>query len=246
MIKVYDEDYKESFLKGLKVLTGIPYKKLEEYADKNNLFNILEHPNTIGPSKQQYEKISLLNEFITTYRLLKMQETSIKITLSSSAAAGEYFSSLLSGVKDREKFMVAYLDNANNIIETRIATEGGVGEAVVYPRDILKAALDCDCRSIVLAHNHPGGTQKASKQDIDVTEKLVSIFTPLEISVLDHIIVTNSTYYSMAEKGIMPSSCTTKADYTPVKLEKEAFAVENNMNYEKDAVGEEDEEWQIC
>lgn len=242
--KKYDEKYAENFLKGIKTLTGIPYKKLEKYADGNNLFNILEHPQTIDPNKPQLEKISLLNEFISTYRLLKMQEEENKITLNSSAKAGEYFSSMLCGTKDKEKFMVAFLDNGNNIIETRTISEGSLGEAVVYPRNVLKAALDCDCKSMVFSHNHPGGSLTASQSDIDLTERLVSVFAPLDIGVLDHIIVANSKYYSMAESGRMPDKNLDKVSYQPMNLGKEPSAKEDLIEFEKGIESEVDEEWE--
>ena len=74
MKKNYDEAYASSFIKGINKLTGISESKLKKYATENNLFNVLEHPNIIDPSKPQLEKINLLNEFISTYKLLKMQK----------------------------------------------------------------------------------------------------------------------------------------------------------------------------
>ena len=176
MKKNYDEAYASSFIKGITCLTGIAESKLKKYASENNLFNVLEHPNTIDPNKQQLEKIHVLNEFISTYRLLKLQENENKLAFNSSKVAGEYFASLLGGIKDREKFMAAFLDTGNNIIETRTFSEGSIAEAVVYPREILKAALDCDCKSIILAHNHPGGSLSPSIQDRELTQRLMSIF----------------------------------------------------------------------
>lgn len=245
MIKKYDENYTENFLKGITTITGIPYKRLEKYADENNIFNILEHPKTIGPNEKQLEKIVLLNEFISSYRLLKIQEEQAKITLNSSSKAGEYFSSILSGIKDREKFIAAFLDSGNHIIETRIMSEGSIGEAVVYPRDILKAALDCDCKAIILSHNHPGGSLKASKQDIDITERMVSIFTPLEINILDHIIVADSKYSSMAEQGKMPEGNIEKASYQPINLSREGVIGEGVSEFENSIKCEVVEEWEL-
>ncbi len=204
MKKGYDEDHTSSFIKGITRLTGIAETKLKKYAAENNLFNVLEHPNTIDPNKQQLEKIYVLNEFISTYRLLKLQENENKLVFNSSKVAGEYFVSLLGGIKDREKFMAAFLDTCNNIIETRTFSEGSIGEAPVYPRMILKAALDCDCKAIILAHNHPGGSLSPSIQDRDLTERLLAIFVPLQIDVLDHIIVADTKYCSMMEQGTLP------------------------------------------
>jgi DNA repair protein RadC len=259
--KKYDETYASSFIKGLTRLTGISESKLKKYAAENNLFNVLEHPNIIEPNKQQLEKIHVLNEFISTYKLLKLQEKENKIVLNSSTVAGEYFVSLLGGIKDREKFMAAFLDSGNNIIETRTLSEGSIGEAVVYPRMVLKAALDCDCKSIILAHNHPGGSLTPSIQDRDITERLVSIFAPLQISVVDHIIVANINYHSMAERGSIPQPSPKSVSYNAMPLSDIKNVKEETMDFnadmsEKDDIdldnidfleqdGEEEDEWEI-
>lgn len=70
--------------------------------------------------------MGLLNEFISSYNLLKIYESDEKLKLNSSTVAGQYFLALLSGMKDRERFMVAFLDNGNNVIETKTMMEGGV------------------------------------------------------------------------------------------------------------------------
>ena len=67
----------------------------------------------------------------------------------------------------------------------RTMTEDSVGTACVYPRDVLKHTIAADCAGILLSHNHPGGSTKPSKEDIALTQKLVDIFGPLEINVLD-------------------------------------------------------------
>ena len=242
MKKNYDEVYAQSFIKGLTTLIGLPERKLKKYASENNLFNVLEHPNTIAPSDQQLEKINLLNEFLSTYKILKMQEQETKICLNSSLKAGEYFASMLGGVKNKEKFLVAFLDSSNSVIETRTMSEGTIGEAVVYPRDVLKAALDCDCKSIAISHNHPGNSLNPSLQDIDLTERLVSIFTPLNINVLDHIIVANSTYHSMAETGKMPGPSSSKVSYDSLKLtSKNEIKEEERMDEQELDIVEENE-----
>ncbi|SHH68609.1 JAB domain-containing protein [Desulfosporosinus lacus] len=233
MKRNYDKEYASSFIKGLSRLTGISESKLKKYALENNLFNVLEHPRTIDPNKQQLEKIYILNEFISVYRLLKLQEHTSKLSFTSSKVAGDYFTALLGGIKDREKFMAAFLDNGHNIIEVRTFSEGSIAEAVVYPRAILQAALDCDCRAILLAHNHPGGSMSPSIQDRDITQRLISIFTPLQISVLDHIIVAGTTYHSMMEHGTLPQ---TSSDicYNAIFLDDRKAAEENETDFRVD------------
>lgn len=247
----YCEHFKINFIDSIATLTGLSRRKLLSYATSNNLFNILEHPYTIEPNKHQLEKINILNEFIVAYKLLKFQENDTKVQLDSSAKAGEYFKSILSGIKDQEKFLAAFLDNGNNVIETRLFAEGNIGEAIVYPRNILKAALDCDCRSLILAHNHPGGSLMPSKRDIEFTENILSIFEPLHIKLLDHIIVADTKYYSISEKSVLLNKV--NANYDPVTFtdhEKKKGVKEASQQFYADTEigeidGEEECEWEI-
>jgi len=251
--------HSDSLIKGIKTLTGISERRLQKYAAENNIFNILEHPQTIEPNKQQLEKISQLNEFISTYNILKMYEQDNRITLNSSSVAGQYFQSMIGGVKEKERFVVAFLDCGNNLIESKVMSEGSISEAVVYPRDILKAAIACDCKSMILAHNHPGGSQKPSDQDIELTKKLCAIFTPLDIKVLDHVIVAGTKFTSMAESGYMPDGRGIQPNYDPIPLSIDssvvekgaAFSVENESDSnDKDELlkcshESEAEEWEL-
>jgi|SRR5690554_873033 len=218
----------EKFLKGLTSLTGLPYKKLQQYVKTNNPFNILEHPHIMEPNEKQLEKIGLLNEFIASYNILKVYEKDDKIILNSSTTSGQYFLALLGGMKDKERFMVSFLDSSNNIIETKIMSEGSIGQAPVYPREILKYALACDCNAIILAHNHPGGSQNFSMEDKTLTQRIVDIFHPLEIKVLDHIVVAGTSYTSMAEKGLLPNQCKDVANYDAIILDGASLKEKQN------------------
>jgi DNA repair protein RadC len=233
----------EKFIKGLTSLTGIPLKKVQEYAKQNNPFNILEHPYTIGPNIKQLEKIELLNEFISAYKLLKFFEKENEIRLTSSTAAGEYFTALLGGKKDREEFLAAFLAADSSIIELSVVSKGTVSEAMVYPREILKKALNCDCRKIIIAHNHPGGINKPSLTDIEVTQKLVDIFHPIDIKIVDHIIVSGVGYISFAEKAYIPDNICNVANYLPIKLEEETICEDEQDVFRGKEI--ENDEWEI-
>ena len=210
--------YTDDFFRSLNKLTGIPMNKIKTYAKENNPFNILEHPGVVEPNDKQLEKISKLNEFIASYNVLKMDLENEKITFRSPDESGRYFASILGGMKDKERFLVAFLDNSNSIIELKTISEGSTNMAVVYPRDILKMAMANDCTSILLSHNHPGGSLKASKEDLALTQRIVDIFKPLDIRILDHIIVGGYSYSSMAENSILPTDKLSVANYDPIKL----------------------------
>lgn len=235
-----NKPHTESFLKGLTTLTGLSMRKVKEYAKDNSPFNILEHPRIIDPNEKQLQKIGLLNEFIASYNLLKSHESENKIKISSPEQAGAYFLPLLSGKKDKEKFMVAFLDAENNIIHSSVVSEGTVSQTIVYPREILKQALACDCKSMIITHNHPGGAIMPSAEDKSITQRLVDIFHPLEIRIHDHIIVADTKYTSMTEKGYMPKDVQAKASYEAFKVVE--VKNEEEIHYSIDI---EEGEWEI-
>ncbi|QUH31097.1 JAB domain-containing protein [Vallitalea guaymasensis] len=208
----------EIFIKSLNALTGISLKKIKNYSKGNTPFNILEHPMVVEPNEKQLTKINMLNEFISSYKVLRMKEEQEQIRFGCPSESGEYFLSLLGGMKDRERFMIAFLDNNNHIIETRVVSEGTVDMAAVYPRDILKIAIANDCSGMILSHNHPGKSLIFSREDIEITQKMVDIFHPLNIRVLDHIVVGGNQYSSLAEKGCLPNMPLNKARYEPIPL----------------------------
>ncbi len=212
------ELYTDSFFKSLNKLTGIPMSKIKDYARDNNPFNILDHPMVVEPSDRQLEKIGKLKEFLASYNVLKMTQDSEKIRFTSPKDAGAYFSSLLNNMKDKERVLIAFLDNSNSIIEVKTISEGSTNMSVVYPRDILKMALANDCSNIMMAHNHPGGSTRPSQEDIDLTQRIVNIFKPLDINVIDHIIVGGYSFSSMAENGTLPSKSMDLANYKPMNL----------------------------
>ena len=242
-----DLRYTSSFLKGLTKLTGLSLRKVQQYAKDNNPFNILEHPKVLDLNDKQLEKIGLLNEFISSYNLLKQHESENKITLDSSSKSGQFFQSILGGMKDRERFIIAFLDSSNNVIEAKTMSEGTIGQAAVFPREILKAAIACDCKSMILAHNHPGLSLNPSTEDRMLTQRIVDIFHPLEINVLDHIIVGGASYTSMAEKGYLPDSTKNRANYEPVILDKQTAVkeIDRDIEYENQPELDYEEELEL-
>lgn len=236
--------YKDSFYQGLNKLTGIPISKIKNYAKENNPFNIFEHPQVVEPSEKQLEKLGKLKEFIASYDVLKMQQESEKIQFTSPTDVGRYFASLLGGMKDKERVLIAFLDNSNSIIETKVVSEGTTNMSVVYPRDILKMALANDCSNIMMAHNHPGGSTSPSPDDMNLTQRMVNIFKPLDINVLDHIIVGGYSFSSMAQNGTLPRDAKRAAIYKAIDVKDTNERVEK-YEIHKDELSLEDEELEM-
>lgn len=222
--------YKDKFIESLSLLTGIAKEKIEDYAKENNPFNILEHPTILEPTKRQYEKIATINEFLATYGILQKHQDENKVRFTSPQDVADYFIPILGKVKDREKFMTAFLNTKNKIIEVRTISEGTINASLVDFRKMLKQALANSCSSIMLCHNHPSGETQPSLEDISTTQRIVDIFGPLGIKVHDHVIVGDNTYTSLKEKGIMPSD-RYSADYQPSNV---AGIKENNDDFCED------------
>ncbi len=105
--------------------------------------------------------------------------------------------------KQYEEFWILLLDRANSIIKKINISAGGISGTIADPKKIFKLALENNCSSIILAHNHPSDNLKPSHQDIKLTKKIVDAGKILEINVLDHIIVGSDNYFSFADETMI-------------------------------------------
>lgn len=143
--------------------------------------------------------LTMIPELSRKYMLMKQGK---KPVLDSSVKAGQYISKLFIG-KNYEAFYVCCLNSQNQLNYAALVHEGTINEAPVYPRIIVETALRYQANSVILAHNHPGGSLKPSTADIDVTRKISEALKTISIKVVDHIIVSGSNYYSFAENGLI-------------------------------------------
>jgi DNA repair protein RadC len=101
---------------------------------------------------------------------------------------------------DKEQFRLLFLDKRNRLIADEVQQIGTVDHTPVYPREVIKRALELSATAIILVHNHPSGDPSPSQADIQMTRAIVDIATPLGISVHDHIIVGRGGHASL--KGL--------------------------------------------
>ncbi len=125
-----------------------------------------------------------------------------KQVITNSSEIASFLQSRL-GDHQHEVFGVLFLNRANKINHFEIVSEGGITGTVADPRIILKKALEEKAVSIVLCHNHPSGSLKPSRSDEELTFKIREAARFLDIKVLDHIIVSESGYYSFADEGLL-------------------------------------------
>ena len=132
----------------------------------------------------------------------KPAEAPKELTIRSSTQAYKMFKEVMgSEVHERELFLVAYLNRANKVLWTEIVHIGGITGTLVDVRLILKKALVGNCTSIIIAHNHPSGSNNPSDNDRRQTRSLKDACRFLDIQLLDHIIVCENGYYSFADNG---------------------------------------------
>ena len=104
---------------------------------------------------------------------------------------------------DIEQFRILFLDKKNQLIADEVQQEGTVDHTPVYPREVVKRALELGASAIVLVHNHPSGDPTPSMADIDMTKRIADAGQRLSVAVHDHVIVGRKGHFSFRANGLM-------------------------------------------
>lgn len=102
-----------------------------------------------------------------------------------------------------EEFWAIFLNNSNKVIYTSQLTQGGISQSIVDVRILFKTALEHFSTGVIIAHNHPSGSLKPSKEDINITQKVKEAGKVLSVQLLDHIIITQHSYFSFSDAGLL-------------------------------------------
>lgn len=102
-----------------------------------------------------------------------------------------------------EEFWIILLNRANAVIDQRMISKGGVSGTVVDPKIIFNEALKMKASGIIVSHNHPSNNPRPSESDLQLTKKLREGGKLMEISLLDHIIIAGTSFYSFADEGVL-------------------------------------------
>jgi DNA repair protein RadC len=138
---------------------------------------------------------------VSTQRLIK-SEISDQPVIQSWSALMDYCK-LAMGNKKIEEFRVLFLNHRHALIADEVMQRGTINHTPVYPREIIKRALELAAASIILLHNHPSGDPTPSKADIDITTKIIDAAATVNITVHDHVIITETGHYSFKSFGLM-------------------------------------------
>ena len=105
------------------------------------------------------------------------------------------------GALSYEKMVMLTLNTQYKVVGCFEVARGTVDEAAIYPREIATRALLTNAKAVIIAHNHPSGTKSPSRADVNVTKKIKDVLEMLDIELLDHVIITGSSHYSLAGNG---------------------------------------------
>jgi len=182
---------------------ALAHRMLMEYGTLHDLLEA--HPRDIARRcKVSLNTATLISLCVPLARRYMNRKWGERPVLNSSFKAGEYAMTLFAG-RIYEAFFAICLDSQNRVNHAALVHEGTINEAPVYPRLIVETALRHKASSVILAHNHPGGSLKPSVADIEVTKKIYAALKSISINVVDHIIVAGQSYTSFAEQGLIES-----------------------------------------
>ncbi len=157
----------------------------------------LEKINGLGPAK--------IAQLLASIELAKRQlheETVGRIIINGPTDVIDYLSLSMSGLKE-EVFKVLYLNSANEILSAETLFKGTINQSAVYPREVIRRALELSSTGVIFVHNHPSGNLKPSRSDIALNKKLFDACRSVDITPLDHFIIGHNRYASFKEEGLI-------------------------------------------
>ena len=107
------------------------------------------------------------------------------------------------GDLEHEEFWILVMNRAHKVLDTMKISQGGITGTVIDTRMILKYAIDKRATSLIVSHNHPSGNKKPSEADINITKKIKNAAALMDITLLDHIIIADKSYFSFADEGLL-------------------------------------------
>ena len=134
--------------------------------------------------------------------------------------------------RDKEHFWIIGLNNANTILFVELISLGAVNVTTAEPMEVYSFALQKRAVKIILVHNHPSGNLEPSEPDKDTTNKLIQVGKFLRVPVIDHLIITEESFYSFAESGLLDELAESKKYVMQYLLEEEY----KRKNAERDGI----------
>ncbi|MEZ8141233.1 hypothetical protein A1OO_06940 [Enterovibrio norvegicus FF-33] len=172
---------------------------LEDFGSLRGLMqsNLAQFSQRKGLGSAKYAQLQAVLEL--SKRHLK-EIMSHEDALTSPSHTARYLSAQLRD-RPREAFLVLYLDNQNRPIMDEVLFEGTINAAGVYPREVVRRALEVHANAVILAHNHPSGIAEPSSADRHITSRIADALSLVDIRLLDHMVIGDGDVVSFAERG---------------------------------------------
>ncbi|MBM7854910.1 DNA repair protein RadC [Desulfohalotomaculum tongense] len=135
------------------------------------------------------------------HRMIQKEKQENKVTIQTP----NDIATLMDEIRylDREQFRAVLLDTKNQVITIETITIGILDSSLVHPREVFKSAIKRSAARIVLVHNHPSGDPTPSKEDINITKRLIEVGKIIGINILDHLIIGDGRFTSLKSEGLM-------------------------------------------
>ena len=179
----------------------LAYNLLHDFSSLRNLFNAnlddFSRIKGIGPAK--YVQLQAVLEMSKRYLRETLEKQDV---IANPEDTREYLKSQLRD-KPYEVFAALFLDNRHQIIKFEELFRGTIDGASVYPREVVKKALEQNAAALIIAHNHPSGVAEPSSADERITLRLKDALGLVDIRLLDHLIIGDGEIVSLAERGVL-------------------------------------------
>lgn len=174
---------------------------LQQFGDLSGVIGASEHRilQVDGADPKVFYQLRLAEAFAERLSVTKLKDRDV---VSSWEALVTYCRTAMAH-REREQFRVLFLDQKNYLLADEPQADGTVGHVPVYPREIVRRAIELSASAVILVHNHPSGDPTPSEADIDMTGQILAASETLGITVHDHIIVGKQGEYSFAACGLI-------------------------------------------
>lgn len=177
-------------------------KILEKYSNNWNNLGLATIPELIQFKGVGEAKAISIAAALEIGRRRAAQEVQEKPVISKSEDAYRILKPFLADLRT-EEFWAIFLNQSNKVVYFCQLTQGGIAQSVVDVRILFKTALEQYATSVIVAHNHPSGSLKPSQEDLRITKQIAEAGKLLNISLLDHLIISQGSYLSFADDGLL-------------------------------------------
>lgn len=189
---------------------AIPRRDVKPLA-KNLLHDFESFANVLNASVNELKAYGLTDTTIATFKIVvsaaqRMSAQELRESEDPVIMNYDYmkdYAHMSMAYLDIEEFRAVFLDARLRVIKEEVLQRGTVDRVSVHPREVVKAALACSARSVILMHNHPGGKAEPSKDDLLLTHQIAEALEAIGIKVHDHLIITKDGCYSFNDHGLL-------------------------------------------